>query len=194
MPPKGETKAQATKRRAKFYHEQRVRAEETGDQKTTDKIYSKLGKKSHSVDANATDKAILGTVASTMGLRGLGKIGGAMRGAKAASSVGESAGASVGRKALTGGVGRTATKVNPSMKNVTNSMGQKALTGRKAMTGAKGARKALPNAKTSSMNEPRYEKVLGKGSASPKMKAAARAGSKTPKPAPKVSVKRKVAA
>lgn len=192
MPPKGETKDQATKRRAKFYTAQRVKAEETGDQKTTDKIYSKLGKKSHSVDADAVNKGILGGVASTMGLRGLGKIGGAMRGAKGASAVGESAGASAGQKALTGGVGRTATRVNPGMKNVTNSAGQKALTGRKAVTGAKSAQKALPNAKTSSMNEPKYEKVLSKGgSVSPKMKSSLGKGTK---PAPKVSVKRKVAA
>lgn len=192
MPPKGETKDQATKRRAKFYHDQRTRAEETGDQKTTDKIYSKLGKKSHSVDANASDKAILGTVASTMGLRGLGKIGSAARTGRGAASVGESAGSSVGRKALTGGVGRVASKVKPGMKNVTNSAGQKALTGRKAMTGAKDTQKALPGAKSSSMNAPKYEKVLGKGgSASPKMKVAA---GKVAKPTPKVSVKRKVAA
>src|SRR3981081_2410375 len=181
MPPKGETKDQATKRRAKFYHDQRTRAEETGDQKTTDRIYKKLGKKSHSVDANATDKAFLGAVASTMGTRGLGKIGGAMRTGRAAASLGESAGASSGPKALTGGVGRVATKVRTPAKPG----GTKSLAG-----GA--ARKALPNTKLSSMNEPVYEKALRKGGPiTSKMRSAA---GRTSKPTPKGTAPKKKAA
>lgn len=58
------------KRKAEFYKRQREDAEETGDQKTTDKIYGKLKKKSHSVDTNQVDRAILGTVATGSALRG----------------------------------------------------------------------------------------------------------------------------
>jgi hypothetical protein len=53
----------------RYYSAQREHAEETGDQATTDKIYKKLGKQSHSVDSNAVDKAALGTVASVMASR-----------------------------------------------------------------------------------------------------------------------------
>lgn len=48
------------KRKAAYYKLQREHAEESGDQATTDKIYSKLGKKSHNVDSSRGDKAILG--------------------------------------------------------------------------------------------------------------------------------------
>lgn len=48
------------KRKAAYYKLQREHAEESGDQATTDKIYSKLGKKSHNVDSTRGDKAILG--------------------------------------------------------------------------------------------------------------------------------------
>jgi hypothetical protein len=48
------------KRKAAYYKLQRENAEEGGDQATTDKIYSKLGRKSHNVDSARGDKAILG--------------------------------------------------------------------------------------------------------------------------------------
>lgn len=48
------------KRKAAYYKLQREHAEESGDQATTDKIYAKLGKKSHNVDSSRGDKAILG--------------------------------------------------------------------------------------------------------------------------------------
>jgi hypothetical protein len=124
--PKGESASDRTARQKKFYTQQRVRAEETGDQATVDKIYGKLGKKSHSVDADAVNKDILGGVASTMGLRGLGKIGSAMKGAslagKASKSLGEGRKALGAQKALTGG-GRSASSVKK--------MHMKALTGGK---------------------------------------------------------------
>lgn len=97
--PKGETADAKSARQKKFYSQQRVNAEETGDQKTTDKIYSKMGKKSHSVDADAGNKAILGAVA-TGSLGKLGALGKLGRGAKAVSSA-KSSGSS---KALGAGV------------------------------------------------------------------------------------------
>lgn len=50
-----------TARKAAYYKLQREDAEETSDQKTTDKIYSKMNKKSHNVDTAKGDKAILAT-------------------------------------------------------------------------------------------------------------------------------------
>lgn len=120
-----------TSYKKKYYSAQREHAEETGDQKTVDKIYSKAGKQSHLVDSNATDKAALGTFASVMGTRGLGRIAGAAKGAKAigetkAIGVGKSSlrsGASkaVGsRKPLPGGKGMAREAESPTaMKNVT---------------------------------------------------------------------------
>lgn len=124
---KGENASQKEARQKKFYSYQREHAEETGDQATTDKIYKKLGKKSHSVDADAVNKGILGGVASTFGLGGLGRFGKvagaagkAMRGMRAARTVGRgaqeyepkmarrlgtSSGPKPGQKALTGGKG-----------------------------------------------------------------------------------------
>jgi hypothetical protein len=124
---KGESKGDYQKR---YYKAQRVHAEETGDQKTTDKIYSKLGKKSHSVDSNATDKAILGTVATGS----LGKLGALAKLGKGAKAIGETKALGAGRqalgkarpasigakKALTGGRGMAREAESPtSMKNVT---------------------------------------------------------------------------
>jgi hypothetical protein len=48
------------KRKSAYYKLQREQAEEGGDQDTTDKIYKKLGKKSHNVDSDRGNKAILG--------------------------------------------------------------------------------------------------------------------------------------
>lgn len=132
--PKGETAQQARTRRAKFYTTQREQAEagaSAGDKSAEAmkrKIYSKLpggvaGKKARSLetsrlskvergtgeDPEKVNKAILGGVASTMGLRGVGKIGAAMRagrGARAAASLSGDT-----PKALTGGVGRKATVI-----------------------------------------------------------------------------------
>lgn len=132
--PKGETAQQARTRRAKFYTAQREQAEagaSAGDKSAEAmkrKIYSKLpggvaGKKARSLetsrlskvergtgeDPEKVNKAILGGVASTMGLRGVGKIGAAMRagrGARAAASLSGDT-----PKALTGGVGRKATVI-----------------------------------------------------------------------------------
>lgn len=128
---KGESKGDYQKR---YYRAQRVNAEETGDQKTTDKIYSKLGKKSHSVDSNATDKAILGTVAAGS----LGKLGKLAKIGKGAMALGEGkqSGKALGagrqalgkahstsigaKKQLTGGKGMAREAESPtSMKNVT---------------------------------------------------------------------------
>jgi hypothetical protein len=55
-----EGKGNKAKTKSAFYRLQREHAEESGDQKTTDKIYGKLGKKSHNVDSSRGDKAILG--------------------------------------------------------------------------------------------------------------------------------------
>lgn len=75
------------KRKSAYYKLQREHAEESGDQSTTDKIYSKLGKKSHNVDSSRGDKAILGVapfipeaaaglgeMAAARGAAGLGKM------------------------------------------------------------------------------------------------------------------------
>jgi hypothetical protein len=78
----GESEGSYKKR---FYSMQREHAEETGDQATTDKIYKKLGRKSHSVDADAVNKGILGAVA---GSAGIGKLGSAARGAKVGKALG----------------------------------------------------------------------------------------------------------
>jgi hypothetical protein len=53
-------KGDKAKTKQAYYKLQREHAEESGDQATTDKIYSKLGKKSHNVDSARGDKAILG--------------------------------------------------------------------------------------------------------------------------------------
>src|ERR1700677_805902 len=53
-------KGNKAKTKQAYYKLQREHAEEGGDQATTDKIYSKLGKKSHNVDSSRGDKAILG--------------------------------------------------------------------------------------------------------------------------------------
>jgi hypothetical protein len=55
-----EGKGNKAKTKSAFYRLQREHAEESGDQKTTDKIYGKLGRKSHNVDSSRGDKAILG--------------------------------------------------------------------------------------------------------------------------------------
>jgi hypothetical protein len=66
------------KRKAAYYKLQRENAEEGGDQATTDKIYGKLGKKSHNVDSARGDKAIL-AVAPFLpeAAEGLGEVGAA---------------------------------------------------------------------------------------------------------------------
>jgi hypothetical protein len=77
-----EGKGDKAKTKAAFYRNQRNNAEETGDQATTDKIYAKIGKKSHNVDSARGDKAILGTVAATAGGGAVGKgLGMAAKGA-----------------------------------------------------------------------------------------------------------------
>ena len=97
---KGEKDGDYKKR---YYSAQRTHAEETGDQATTDKIYSKMGKKSHSVDSNKTDKMALGTVAALAGRRlpMAGRVG-----SEAAGGI--KALASGARKALSGGAARKA--------------------------------------------------------------------------------------
>jgi hypothetical protein len=79
--------------KVKFYREQRIRAEETGDQATVDKIYKKLGRKSHSVDADAVNKEALGAVGSMAIPGGLGLAGKftGMFGKKVAGEAGEAA-------------------------------------------------------------------------------------------------------
>ena len=76
---KGESKSAASERKKKYYSFQREHAEETGDQATVDKIYGKLGKKSHSVDANKVDKMALATLpfgAAGIGRAMMGRAGG----------------------------------------------------------------------------------------------------------------------
>jgi hypothetical protein len=163
---KGETASEKKARQVKYYRQQRVNAEETGDQKTVDKIYSKAGKKSHSVDADAVNKGILATVATGS----LGKLGGLARlgrGAKAASA------ASKGSKALGAGaqdlgkarVVRTALKAKgraykPSLTSGTKALGkgssQKALSagksGMPAKTGGRGLAREAEAAPTKMKN------------------------------------------
>lgn len=101
---KGESKSAASERKKKYYSFQREHAEETGDQATVDKIYGKLGKKSHSVDANKVDKMALATL--PFGAAGIGR---AMmgRGAQAGTSLALRA-ASGGGKMATQGARRVA--------------------------------------------------------------------------------------
>lgn len=121
----GESEGSYKKR---FYSMQREHAEETGDQATTDKIYKKLGRKSHSVDADAVNKGILGAVA---GSAGIGKLGGLARLGKLGSAARE---AKVG-KALGAGV-QDLGKARPVQ-------GMKALPrAQKMLTGGKDAAKA----------------------------------------------------
>lgn len=125
-------------RKAAYYRLQRQDSEETGNQKQTDKIYSKLGKKSHNVDTQKGDKAILGTVAGTLGLRGLGAIGGAAK--AAANTIKGSALAKRAGSAIEG----IYQDMKPAAKSIA-SKSQKAVASKpaaKAMTGTK--QKALP--------------------------------------------------
>jgi hypothetical protein len=74
------------KRKQAYYKLQREHAEESGDQATTDKIYSKLGKKSHNVDSARGDKAILGAAPFIPeAISGLGEMA-AARGVRALGS------------------------------------------------------------------------------------------------------------
>lgn len=133
-------------RKAAYYRLQRQDSEETGNQKQTDKIYSKLGKKSHNVDTQKGDKAILGTVAGTLGLRGLGAIGGAAK--AAANTIKGSALAKRAGSAIEGiyqDMKPAAKSIASKSQKAVASGSQKALNSKsspKAMTGTK--QKALP--------------------------------------------------
>jgi hypothetical protein len=152
---KGETASEKKSRQIKYYRQQRVNAEETGDQKTVDKIYSKVGKKSHSVDADAVNKGILTTVATGS----LGKLGGLARlgrGAKAASA------ASKGGKALGAGV-QDLGKARP-VRAALNAKGRaykpSLTSGTKAI--GKSSQKSL-NAGTAKTPKGSWQKALGSG-------------------------------
>ena len=85
-------KGNKAKTKQAYYKLQREHAEEGGDQAATDKIYSKLGKKSHNVDSSRGDKAILGAAPFIPeAAAGLGEMaasrGAAMLGSKAASMI-----------------------------------------------------------------------------------------------------------
>jgi hypothetical protein len=148
-PKKGETASGKKARQQEFYKRQREHAEETGDQKTTDKIYSKMGKKSHSVDSDKVNKAALGGVAAVMGTRGLGRIAGAGRAAKAARAAG---GAKTGQKSLGEGVQHLG-KARP--------VAQKALGSGRSSLGGKSQKALRGNVKYSTRQEPKYEKGSG---------------------------------
>lgn len=133
---KNETAAQKKARQKKFYTFQREHAEETGDQKTVDKIYGKLGKKSRNVDADSVNKKALayGPALAAGGALGIGR---ALAGRAAAGAMAKNA-LSSGQKALGPGL-RTATRVAPkaSMRKIQGAVPR--LTG--------GAQKALPAAR-----------------------------------------------
>ena len=84
-----EGKGNKAKTKSAFYRLQREHAEESGDQKTTDKIYGKLGKKSHNVDSSRGDKAILGAAPFLPeAVAGLGEMAAARAAGGAARKVG----------------------------------------------------------------------------------------------------------
>jgi len=86
-----EGKGNKAKTKSAFYRLQREHAEESGDQKTTDKIYGKLGKKSHNVDSSRGDKAILGAAPFLPeAAAGLGEMAAARAAGGAARKVGSS--------------------------------------------------------------------------------------------------------
>jgi hypothetical protein len=136
---KGESESRYKER---YYSAQREHAEETGDQATVDKIYAKAGKKSHSVDSNATDKIALGTVATLAG-------GGRGR---AAVDAAESVGGDLAKRAGSG-LARSAGRRSgsASVKNVTQRpalpSSKSALTSAKSLSSAKqlkSGQRALP--------------------------------------------------
>lgn len=113
--PKGESADARKTRQTKFYRQQRVNAEETGDQAKTDKIYGKLGKKSHSVDADKVNKIALAAIPAAAG--GIGAAAGALgrAGAGAAGRAALTAGAGVARKALGAGEKTAAKSVRQNL-------------------------------------------------------------------------------
>lgn len=93
-------KGDKAKTKAAYYKLQREHAEESGDQATTDKIYSKLGKKSHNVDSSRGDKAILGAAPFLPeAAAGLGEMGAARLAAGAARKLIPKAGEAAGKEA-----------------------------------------------------------------------------------------------
>lgn len=136
----GEAKGDYQKR---FYSAQREHAEETGDQATTDKIYKKLGKPSHSVDADAVNKKALayGPALAAGGAVGLGRLG-----AGAAASAATKALARGGaQKALGSGL-KTATKVTKPAGKLPGSASRLPAAAQKALPSG---RSALPVARAS---------------------------------------------
>lgn len=152
------------KRKEAFYSSQRRRAEEGGDQTTTDKIYGKMGKQSHSVDSSAVDKGILGTIpflAAPEGKLLQGAAGAARSGlSKLIPAAEETAGKLVGRAA--GAIGKAsrrapktvdallkpgkaaksaASKVGKAVKSKVSEMSAKKAAGKKVKDIAKGMSK-----------------------------------------------------
>ncbi len=158
-------KGDKAKTKQAFYRLQREDAEETGDQSTTDKIYKKMGKKSHSVDTRAVDKGILGSVAANAAIPELGA-------ARALGGAARAAGRALPRAArAVESLGAKATKAAPRLVSKAKPVAQ--VTGRKAT--AIGARQETQRALPSSGHRS-YEQELDrvskkKVSNNPKYKA-----------------------
>lgn len=140
-----------------FYRLQREKAEESGDQKTTDKIYSKMGKQSHDVDSSRLDKAILGGVATGAAIpeagamKGASMLGKAMRGRAPKILEDAEEGISRGVKGLqnllpkSGKLAKAASGVTKTVKKkAPASATRSAVSKGKAEFDAKGARKQAP--------------------------------------------------
>jgi hypothetical protein len=152
---KGESSSEKSDRQKKYYSFQRKHAEETGDQKTVDKIYGKMGKPSRNVDADAVNKEIIGQVANPFNRLKLA--GRAFQYLGRARPV---------AKALTGGTMRKAKIVQEALPQ-----------SRRALTGAReagAASKAAPRAAGSASKAAAKPASLAAGSAS---KAAAKPAS-----------------
>lgn len=171
-------KGDKAKTKSAFYKLQREHAEESGDQATTDKIYAKLGKKSHNVDSDRGNKAILKGVAEGAALGGLGRFAefGAA-GAKAAAAGGLARTANLAKRgegAIEGAVQklRTPTPVKKALGSGVRKLESKAKktldnVGKKAISGNKSSQKALPAGKYTDF-ENELAKMQKKGKNMPK--------------------------